>query len=177
MSQTSRVSFTLCFRDSCRNVAEIFSHSLSKMLALSSAQSRVSQLVYYSGWDHTSINFSMSWTLERNHLRYKTLPLGQKMTPLQLWQTLLAFENSIYQVRRLPITFLQRECDKIADEPGEVRRVFNMVSDNDMSVLSPVMFVSLTERMKIMHQLVSWWKVLTGLSVLLWMFQEITCEL
>lgn len=53
------------------------------------------------------------------------------MTPLQLWQTLLAFENSIYQVRRLPITFLQRECYKIADEPDEVRRVFNMVGDND----------------------------------------------
>lgn len=43
----------------------------------------------------------------------------------------LAFENSIYQVSRLP--FLQCECDKIADEPDKVKRV--LVDNNDMSVL------------------------------------------
>lgn len=96
---------------------------------------RARQLVYYSGWNHTSIHVGMSWTLERNHLRYKTLLLCQKMTPIQLWQPLLAFENSIYQVRGLPITFLLCECDKIADEPDKVRRVFNMVDNNDVSVL------------------------------------------
>lgn len=77
--------------------------------------------------------FSMSWTLERNHLRYKMLPPLLKMSPLRLWQTFLAFENSIYQVRRLQITSLQSECDKIADEPDKVR--MDMIDSKDMSVL------------------------------------------
>lgn len=56
-----------------------------------------------------------------------------KLPPLQLWQELLAFENSIYQVKRLPITFLQCERDKITDEPDKVRRVSDILDNNGTS--------------------------------------------